>query len=65
MGVNHLGHFLLVKLLLPVILNSSKPEPCRVVHVSSAAHEMTYFSGMRFDNFDNDNEYNEVLVSYL
>jgi NAD(P)-dependent dehydrogenase (short-subunit alcohol dehydrogenase family) len=59
-GTNHLGHFLLVKSLLPVILNSKKPDPCRVVHVSSMAHESTYFTGMRLDNFDNDDGYNEM-----
>jgi NAD(P)-dependent dehydrogenase (short-subunit alcohol dehydrogenase family) len=57
-GTNHLGHFLLVKSLLPLIAESKKTEPVRVVHVSSAAHEMSL--GMQFDNWDNDKDYNEM-----
>ena len=46
-GVNHLGHFLLVKLLLPMIRYSKS----RVVHVSSASHEQSYPEGIRFETF--------------
>lgn len=37
LAVTHLGHFLLTSLLLPLL--SRSPRPCRVVTVSSAAHE--------------------------
>lgn len=37
LAVTHLGHFLLTNLLLPLLRRS--PRPCRVVTVSSAAHE--------------------------
>lgn len=50
-GTNHVGHFLLVNLLLPHIFKAETP---RVVMVSSSAH-----SGViRFDdwNFDGDGE---------
>ena len=40
-GTNHLGHFLLVKLLLPMIRYSKT----RVVHVSSASHMDSYPEG--------------------
>ncbi len=45
LAVTHLGHFLLTNLLLPLLRRS--PGPCRVVTVSSAAHE-----GPNFDFSD-------------
>ena len=44
-GVNHLGHFLLTSLLLPLLQNS--PE-ARIINVSSKAH---YNGRIRFDSF--------------
>lgn len=52
-GTNHLGHFLLVKLLTPII----KASKTRIVHVSSLGHYNTYAEGIRFDSFNNDAGY--------
>ena len=49
MGVNHFGHFLLVKLLTPII----KASKCRIVHVSSLAHNDPYPGGINIDSFTN------------
>lgn len=46
-ATNHLGHFLLVNLLLPLI---GKCGPARVVVVSSAAHAQAPKQGIEFDN---------------
>ena len=43
-GTNHLGHFLLVKLLLPMIRYSKT----RVIHISSASHMDSYPEGTMF-----------------
>ncbi|KAA8613696.1 FabG Dehydrogenase with different specificities related to short-chain alcohol dehydrogenase [Pyrenophora tritici-repentis] len=55
-GTNHLGHFLLVQLLLPKLLAAAKRNPygaTRIVAISSFA---SYFSPFRFSdyNFDGD-----------
>lgn len=41
LGINHLGHFLFTLLLLPKIIKSVEDceNPCRIVNVSSFAHE--------------------------
>lgn len=57
-GTNHIGHFLLVKLLMPLIIESKT----RIVIVSSAAHKYTYWEGIRFNQLTNDNNYNPLYV---
>mmetsp|Transcript_11729 Transcript_11729/g.11362 ORF Transcript_11729/g.11362 Transcript_11729/m.11362 type:complete len:345 (+) Transcript_11729:131-1165(+) len=52
-GTNHLGHFLLVKLLTPIIKSSKS----RIVHVSSIGHKFSYPGGIKFSSFDNDVDY--------
>lgn len=46
------GHFYFTKLLLPILLETTKTSPdgkARVVHVASVGHE--FVSGLRFDTF--------------
>ncbi len=49
-ATNHLGHFLLVQLLLPVLLDTAKQAGTlgRVVVLSSAAHFYGYKEGVRW-----------------
>jgi len=47
LGVNHLGHFLLTNMLLPLLKESG--QTARVVNVASAAH---YFGTMNFDDLN-------------
>lgn len=53
-ATNHLGHFLLVNLLLPHIGTS---RPARVAIVSSAAHERVPAGGIDFDNLSGEAGY--------
>ncbi len=53
-ATNHLGHFLLVNELLPLI---GKTRPARVVVVSSAAHAQAPKGGIEFDNLSGEAGY--------
>lgn len=53
-ATNHLGHFLLINLLLPLI---GKSAPARVVIVSSAAHAQAPRTGIDFDNLSGEKNY--------
>jgi NAD(P)-dependent dehydrogenase (short-subunit alcohol dehydrogenase family) len=55
-GTNHLGHFALTGLLLPMLL--AAPEP-RVVTLSSAAHRM---GTINFDDLQRERRYNNWLA---
>lgn len=67
-ATNHLGHFLLIKELLDVLLATAAREhsPGRVVVLSSAAHFMTYNSAkggpVRLDDIDAQDGYEPWLA---
>lgn len=53
-GVNHLGHFLLVHLLIDLIKKSS---PARIVNVASVAHS---WGTMNFEDINSEKSYDSV-----
>ena len=57
-GVNHLGHFLLLKLLLPKVLAAAKKNPPGITRVVCVSSVTNVFSPVRFSdyNFDNDKD---------
>lgn len=57
-GVNHLGHFLLTTLLLPMLKEASKP---RIVNVSSVAH---FHGEIDFENLKGENQNYKGLKAY-
>ncbi len=57
-GTNHLGHFLLTRLLEPQIKAAAAP---RVINVSSVAH-MFAVGGLKFDNLQAERRYNMWIV---
>lgn len=60
-GVNHLGHFYLTQLLLPVLISSgTATSPTRVVNLSSCASWLfpTHKDGIDFEHVGTDHNYN-------
>ena len=54
-GVNHLAHFYLTTLLMPMLLKSAtKESPSRVVNLSSIAHLLATPAGINFDDLQGD-----------
>ncbi|CAG8543447.1 16869_t:CDS:2 [Racocetra persica] len=59
-GVNHVGHFLFTKLLLPKIKAS---KPARIVNVSSRGHRFAPEGGIEFEKI-NDPNAQETMIRY-
>ena len=57
-AVNHLGHFLLTRLLLPNMISAAKAAamPSRLIIVSSEAHAL-FCKGLDFDDVNAENSY--------
>jgi NAD(P)-dependent dehydrogenase (short-subunit alcohol dehydrogenase family) len=58
-GVNHLGHFLLTKLLEPQIRAAAEP---RILNVSSVAHHWAV-GGLHFDDLQSERSFNGWVVN--
>ncbi|CAA7037440.1 unnamed protein product [Microthlaspi erraticum] len=58
-ATNHLGHFLLTKLLLDTMKNTSRESKRegRIVNVSSSGQRYTYPEGVRFDKINDESSY--------
>ncbi|CAN7032121.1 hypothetical protein BRARA_H01144 [Brassica rapa] len=61
-ATNHLGHFLLTKLLLDTMKNTSRESKRegRIVNLSSEAHRFSYPEGVRFDKINDTSSYSSI-----
>jgi retinol dehydrogenase-12/retinol dehydrogenase-13 len=59
-GVNHIGHFYLTQLLLPILIKTGTPDsPARVVNLSSVGQYLFGpAEGIRFNDINGDEDYN-------
>uniref|UniRef100_A0A5B6Z226 Short-chain dehydrogenase TIC 32 n=1 Tax=Davidia involucrata TaxID=16924 RepID=A0A5B6Z226_DAVIN len=63
-ATNHLGHFLLTKLLLETMKNTAREshKEGRIVNVSSEGHRFVYREGIRFDKINDESSYNTMYA---
>ena len=62
-GTNHIGHFYVTKLLLPVLEKTGTEEdPARVVALSSLANDWAPDEGIRFDDLNSEKKYNPWIT---
>uniref|UniRef100_A0A5B6Z2V3 Short-chain dehydrogenase TIC 32 n=1 Tax=Davidia involucrata TaxID=16924 RepID=A0A5B6Z2V3_DAVIN len=61
-ATNHLGHFLLTKLLLETMKNTAREshKEGRIVNVSSEGHRFVYREGIRFDKINDQAGYSSL-----
>nr|BAE99458.1 hypothetical protein [Arabidopsis thaliana] len=61
-ATNHLGHFLLTKLLLDTMKSTSRESKRegRIVNLSSEAHRFSYPEGVRFDKINDKSSYSSM-----
>jgi WW domain-containing oxidoreductase len=55
-ATNHVGHFLLTRRLLDLLVAS---QPSRIVVVSSSAHGMAYTDGISFEKISDESHYSK------
>lgn len=66
-GTNYMGHFLLTKLLTPVLIKTAETAPAgsvRVVNVSSWAHNFAAGYGIDFEDFHHARNPGNAWVRY-
>uniref|UniRef100_A0A5B6Z121 Short-chain dehydrogenase TIC 32 n=1 Tax=Davidia involucrata TaxID=16924 RepID=A0A5B6Z121_DAVIN len=63
-ATNHLGHFLLTKLLLETMKNTAREshKEGRIVNVSSEGHRFVYREGIRFDKINDESSYTSIYA---
>lgn len=59
LATNHLGHYLLTRLLLPVL---EKSQPSRIINVSSTANQMAPRGGVLWEKYNDPKSYSPWMT---